>query len=94
MKKLAVFALIAGAAAVAGATAAVLMKKREERFNCCRYDAGDLEKDDCCDCQVCGDDLDIEPLSEEPDDADTAEAPADDKPIIAEENAEEDEVKF
>lgn len=72
MKAITAIALLTGAAVVTAATVAVVLKKRSDK-NSFHYDAGDLE-DDCCTCDVCGDDLDLEQLAEEVDDADTAEA--------------------
>lgn len=71
MKAITAIALLTGAAVVTAATVAIVLKKRSDK-NSFHYDAGDLE-DDCCTCDVCGDDLDLEQLAEEVDDADTAE---------------------
>ncbi|MBQ8905761.1 MAG: hypothetical protein IJY85_05265 [Ruminococcus sp.] len=71
MKAITAIALLTGAAVVTAATVAIVLKKRSEK-NSFHYDAGDLE-DDCCTCEVCGDDLDLEQLAEELDDADVAE---------------------
>lgn len=71
MKAITAIALLTGAAVVTAATVAIVLKKRSEKNNF-SYDPGDLEED-CCSCEVCGEDLDIEPLAEELDDADVAE---------------------
>lgn len=90
MKAITAIALLTGAAVVTAATVAIVLKKRADK-NQFHYDAGDLE-DDCCTCEVCGEDLDLESLSEEFDDADTAEAsaPAEDEVVEADAELEDE----